>query len=334
MSQSPSKLSQLPESLGALYAPIQVELEQAEATLRETLSSEHAFVDELVQHGFQLGGKRLRPALTLLSGRACGSLVDSHPTLAAAMEVIHTATLVHDDVLDDATTRRHLATINAQWSTEASVLTGDYLLAQSLCMAADTNDPVVIREIAGTCRHMCEGELRQVAERGNLTLDEDEYFRIIDGKTASLLAACCRLGAHLAGASDATIAALGRYGTELGLAFQIVDDLLDLLGDEATVGKSLGSDLAKQKMTLPLIRLFETASPERRSELETLLTSPTSNAAETFRAILHESDAIEYARTAARSHVDAARQALEALPDSPARDSLEGIAEFVLQRKH
>ena len=207
----------------------------------------------------------------LLSAKACGGIRPEHLTLAAMVEVIHTATLVHDDVLDEATIRRHLDTVNARWSNEVSVLLGDYLLARAICLASSLDDNFACRAISESARHMCEGELRQIESRGNYDLSEADYFEIIAGKTAALMACCCRLGAHYAGAEPAVCEALARYGHDLGVAFQIADDVLDLVGEEATVGKSLGTDLLKQKATLPLIRLLGTVDSAERNELTSLL---------------------------------------------------------------
>ena len=197
-----------------------------------------------------------------MSAQACGGVRPEHLTLATAAELIHTATLVHDDVLDEATIRRHLDTVNARWNNEVSVLLGDYLFARALCLTSSLDDNFACRTITETTRRMCEGELRQIENRGNYGLSEAEYVEIIAGKTATLMACCCRLGAHYAGAAAGDLRhAWPATATELGVAFQIADDVLDLLGEEATVGKSLGTDLLKQKATLPLIRLFETADP-------------------------------------------------------------------------
>jgi octaprenyl-diphosphate synthase len=338
MERETGRRMSLPPELDAIYATIRGELEQTEDMLYGVLCSEHPFVDQLVRHGFRMGGKRLRPALVLLSGVACGSLTETHRTLAAAVEVIHTATLVHDDILDEATTRRHMETINSRWSTEAGVLVGDFLLAQALCLAAETDDPFAVREIAAGCKVMCEGELRQTASRGDFGLTEEEYFKIIEGKTASLLRVCCRLGAHYAGGTPEQIDALGEFGRKIGLAFQIVDDLLDLLGDESRVGKSLGTDLKKRKLTLPMIRMLECSSSKRRQELLAAWEEEEPAADENLSngdltASLKNSDALAYAEEAAKREIKEAVELLRAiLPDSESRTSLEGLAHFVVKR--
>ncbi len=188
------------QALRGLYEPVASELEEVEALLQRELSSDNPFVDRLAQHGARLGGKRLRPALVLLSAKACGGVRPEHLTLAAMVEVIHTATLIHDDVLDEATIRRHLDTVNARWNNEVSILLGDYLLARAICLASSLDENFACRAISESARHMCEGELRQIESRGNFDLSEGDYFEIIAGKTATLTACCCGLGSHYAGA--------------------------------------------------------------------------------------------------------------------------------------
>ena len=323
-----------PQILPALYAPIQVGLHQVEDVFREVLRSKSPFVDDLVKYGFRLGGKRLRPALLLLSGLACGCFGPDHILLAAAVEMIHTATLIHDDVLDEATMRRHLDTVNARWDNETSVILGDYLFARALCLASSVEDVFASRELHAASRLMCEGELRQIESRGDYGLTEEQYFDIVRGKTAALTASCCRLGAHFSGADLEVEDALTHYGLHLGVAFQIADDLLDVQGDEAKVGKSLGTDLLKQKSTLPVIRLLEQASPEARNRLVAQLHSSDDHRREILRPYWENSDALVYAHEKAVVFSQLAVQQLEAIPPSPARDSLTGLAEFVISRQH
>jgi octaprenyl-diphosphate synthase len=323
----------LPDDLRALYAPVAGELESVERLLQQELSSRSSFVERLGQHGFRLGGKRLRPALVLLSAQACGGIRPEHLVLATAAELIHTATLVHDDVLDEATIRRHLDTVNARWSNEVGVLLGDYLFARALCLTTSLDDNFASRVIIETTRRMCEGELRQIENRGNYGLSQAEYIEIIAGKTAMLMACCCRLGAHYAGAAPEIDERLARYGHGLGVAFQIADDVLDLLGEEATVGKSLGTDLLKQKPTLPLIRLFEKVDPQQRQAIRSLLSQSGNHRRDALQPWFDEVDAIGYARGEAESFGRLAGAELTPLADTPARRSLAGLAEFVITRR-
>jgi octaprenyl-diphosphate synthase len=333
MKQSIKGQATVPDILRTLYVPIAAELEQVENILHDELRSDHPFVDKLVKHGFRLGGKRLRPALLLLAGKACGALQQEHYVLGAVVELIHTATLIHDDVLDEAVIRRHLDTINARWDNEASVLLGDYLFARSICLASTLEDHFATKVLSATAKIMCEGELRQIENRGNYNLGEDQYLSIIGNKTAELMACSCRLGAYYADANYDCLEALRRYGYNLGMAFQIADDLLDLVGDENTVGKSLGTDLHKQKATLPLIRLLEQASPSEKNELVGLLSDSGNHRLELLRKWFDETDAIAHARDQAISFTRSAANELAALPPSPALDSLQGIAEFVVNRQ-
>jgi octaprenyl-diphosphate synthase len=332
MKQLAADRAKVPTLLETLYAPARKELDDVEELLRRELRSDHAFVDRLAQYGFHLGGKRLRPALVLLSGKMLGSAGEDHVVLAAAMEMIHTATLIHDDVLDEATLRRHLETINSRWDNEASVLLGDYLFARSICLISRLDDPFAYRAISEAARLMCEGELRQVGSRGDYELSEDEYLDIIADKTAALMSCCCRLGAYYAGGDDEACDALARCGHYLGVAFQIADDLLDLTGDERAVGKSLGTDLVKQKPTLPLIRLLEVCSDAHRAKIIELLARSGNHRGPALRPYFDESDAVSYSRETAVRFARQAGRELSALPASEARDMLLGLTEFVVTR--
>ncbi|MBN2022054.1 MAG: polyprenyl synthetase family protein [Pirellulales bacterium] len=309
-------------------------MDDVEQVLRDELSSRYPVVDQLVKHGFRLGGKRMRPALLILSGKACGGLSRDHVPLAAATELIHTATLIHDDVLDEAALRRHRDTVNARWDNEASILLGDYLLARAICLASSVDDPFACRAIGQAAKSMCEGELRQVIGRGNYALAEQDYLDIIAGKTAALCACCCRLGAYYAGAAVEQQEALSRFGQSLGVAFQIADDLLDLLGDEATTGKSLGSDLAKQKSTLPLIRMLSQLSAGGRDEVMRILAGSDNHYAAALEPWFERTDAVSYTRTKAGEFVRQAASELAVLPPNAARDQLARLTEFVVNRRH
>jgi len=332
MDSSVEHRASVPASLRALYEPVATELEAVERLLERELSSDNPFVNRLAQHGFRLGGKRLRPALVLLTAHACGGVRPEHVPLAATTELIHTATLIHDDVVDEATLRRHLDTVNARWDNEASVLLGDYLLARAICLIGSLGDNFACRAIGESARRVCEGELRQIENRGNFELAEEDYFDIIGGKTAALTACCCRLGAHYAGAEPAVCDAMTRYGHDLGLAFQIADDVLDLVGDQAVVGKSLGTDLVKQKATLPLIHALRSADSKQREELKSLLAEPDGQSRETLRPWLERFDAIAYARQRSREFTTRAGEQLAVLHSTPAARSLLGLTDFVVNR--
>lgn len=332
MSQTVNDREATSEILSALYLPIEEELAEVEQILRNELRSRFPFVDELVRYGCLLGGKRMRPALLLLTAKATGNLRREHAVLAAVVEMIHTATLVHDDVLDEAVQRRHLATVNSRWNNEASVLLGDYLFTHAFYLASTLESTFACRLIGRATNTVCEGELRQIATRGNYLLDEEQYLQIIEAKTAELVACCCRIGAHYAGASGDTVERLTRYGRDLGIAFQIADDLLDVVGDEATTGKSLGTDLDLQKPTLPVIRALQLATADEREDLLNVLAASGDERKAALNLWFDRFDALSYARSRACWYAERARLELATLPPSPAQQTLLLLAEFVVSR--
>ncbi len=315
-----------------LYAPIRADLVEVERILAGTLKSRYERITALVDHVSHYRGKRLRPALLLLTARACGRVVPAHHVLAAVVEMIHTATLVHDDVLDAATVRRHVATVNAEWGVPASILLGDYLFTHAFHLAATTGSADACRLIGDATNRTCEGELCQGLQRGNLGLSEGEYLDVIDGKTADLIACCGRLGALFSGATPETVERLARYGRGLGLAFQIADDLLDLVGEERATGKSLGTDLEQQKMTLPLIHLLERAPTGVGQRLRQLLASPGNHKRDALRPHLAETGALDYAYGRAEDFAARARGELACLPGTPCRAILESLCDRVVHR--
>ncbi|MBI3272114.1 MAG: polyprenyl synthetase family protein [Planctomycetes bacterium] len=326
-----------PPPLGAtllvtsLYGPIERDLEHVELRLRGDLESTYPVLERLVAHVSQFRGKRLRPALLLLSARACGEVREIHYGLGAIVELIHTATLVHDDVLDEATLRRNIESLPMRWGNEMSVLFGDYLFARAFHLAADLRSQEALDILARASEALCLGEMLQTSERWNLQLSEEQYLSIIEKKTASLFGACCRLGAHFAGASPAVAAAFERFGTDFGLAFQIVDDFVDLTGDEARAGKSLGTDLLKGKLTLPLIRLLAAVPAERRTELAGLFTATEGFLERRGRVagLLEEYGIREAMKEQAGKLSARARAALSAVPPSPFADDLGRLADGV-----
>lgn len=316
-----------------IYAPIEAELAEVESILRAELRSEHPYVDELVRYGCLLGGKRLRPTLLLLTAKAIGEVTPAHLTLGAVVEMIHTATLVHDDVLDEAETRRHLATVNSRWDTKASVLLGDYLFTHAFYLASTTGSTWACREIGRATNIVCEGELRQKGCRGDFALSEQEYLEIIAAKTAELTACSSRLGAYYAGAAEAAVEKMTQFGRDLGVAFQIIDDVLDLKGDEDTTGKSLGTDLEQQKPTLPIIHALQQSNANEREEKLTRL-STESASREELVPWMEQHGSLEYAFEVARKHAARAVDCLDCLDDGIGTDALRLVAHFVVQRSH
>jgi octaprenyl-diphosphate synthase len=319
-------------TLTRLVECIAPQLAAVDELFHAELSSDLACVNTLVKHVSRFRGKMLRPMLVLLSGKACGELTDAHVTIATVVEMVHMATLVHDDVLDEAELRRKGATINHLRGNEAAVLLGDYLISHSYHLCSSLDSQLASRLIGRTTNQVCEGELLQIDNRNRIDLDEQTYLQIITRKTASLCGTCCVLGARFAGASENQIRQFETFGVSLGTAFQIQDDILDLVGEENTVGKTLGSDIGKGKMTLPLIHFLRTAPAEHRMLLRSLIQSRDADKVERIRNLLLPSDSIQYAQQRARALVDRARSALLDLPDSEPRRVLDTMAEFVVSR--
>jgi len=319
-------------TLQSLLAPIRDDLAQVEGEIRRMLETHARPLERLLQHVSRFAGKRLRPALAMAAARLFGPVRPEHVTAAAIVELIHTATLVHDDILDESTMRRRVETINALVGSETAVLLGDYIFATCFKEAASLEDRFVSRYLSEVVAIVCRGEILQVHHRNDFDLDEETYFTIIEEKTAALYAAALRCGARLAGAGDEAEQALYTFGLKLGCAFQIVDDILDLTGEEEAVGKSLGTDLEKAKMTLPLLRLRDAAQEEDREHLRAVVRSGDGRARREVRPLLEKYGAIDAARATARKLVAEAEELLERLPAAPERDILARSAAYVLER--
>lgn len=316
----------------SLYEPIAADLEKVCAVFDDELFSDLPIINELCTHLRHYRGKMLRPGLLLLSGRACGKVTDEHLALAAIVELIHMATLVHDDVLDEADVRRRGPTIHRLEGNEAAVLLGDYLFSHAFHLCSSLDSQYASRTLGATTNIVCEGELHQVHHRGDLGLTQEQYLEIITRKTASLIGTCCKLGAHFAGADDSVAAALEQYGLSFGIAFQITDDVLDITGNEDRMGKSLGRDLQKRKLTLPLIHALTKSPPETQRKLRMFLSAEEPDRAAVCR-ILSETDSVSFALRTARRYIEAATGALDILPASDARDALRRMACQISERE-
>lgn len=316
-----------------LFSSITDDLEQAARIFRDELHSERPFVSELCRHVEQFRGKQIRPALVLLSAQACGGVRRAHRVLAAVVEMVHIATLVHDDVLDEADIRRQAATVSRRWGNESAVLLGDMLFSHAFRLCSSLDDQFAAQLIGQTAVTLCTGELMQVGNCDNLDLTEAEYFEIIESKTASLIGTCCLLGARYAGADERTVRQLNEFGLALGTAFQIVDDVLDLVGNESEVGKSLGRDVDKGKLTLPVIHYLRTCAARQREQVLALLNDGDPRRYRRVAEMLNESDSIDYARQVASEHVRRALDIISELPASDARETLAAMAEFVVTRR-
>ncbi len=319
-------------SLAVINDIIRDEMAAVEERFNTELFSDLTCVNTLIRHVARFRGKMLRPMLLLLSGKAAGALTDAHITLGTVVEMVHMSTLVHDDVLDEAELRRKGATINHLRGNEAAVMLGDYLISHSYHLCSSLDSQHASRLIARTTNQLCEGELLQIHNRHNYALDEKTYLDIITRKTAVLIAASCALGARYAGGSPAMVSAAENYGLCLGIAFQIQDDILDIVGEPSQVGKTLGIDIEKGKMTLPMIHFMRTAPREHRDLLRSLLDSETHDKSDKIRNLVLPSDSIPFARTRAHEYVDEARRSLTALPDGEPRRVLDMLADFVINR--
>ncbi|MCA9079414.1 MAG: polyprenyl synthetase family protein [Planctomycetaceae bacterium] len=326
------RLEHASELLTWVEREIGLQLLETERTFEAELESANPFVADIIAHTRKFRGKRLRPILLLLAGKAAGGLTTSHPVLAAVVEMIHTATLVHDDVLDVADVRRHVATVNVRWNNETSVLYGDYLFTHAFHLAASLETTEACRVIGRATNRVCEGELTQVRHRGDLFLNESTYFEIIDGKTAELCAVACWLGGRYAQAEDRQIAALEQYGRNLGLAFQIADDVLDLTGTEEAVGKTLGTDLSQQKLTLPIIRLLHQLSGSSARDLRQQIQDEGEQAAPEVMRLCREEGVLDSTLKTAQDLAQEATSLLNILPASPARQLLQQLPRVAVDR--
>jgi octaprenyl-diphosphate synthase len=316
--------------LSRLYAPILPELKQVEEMYQSELSSDDPYIANLLEYIEDYSGKKLRPALLLLAGKACGQLSRDHIVLGVVAEMLHTATLVHDDILDDALLRRKRASINALAGNEVSVLLGDHIFSHAFEISLECSTPVGAREFSRAMARTCFGEIMQVHNRNNFELSEAKYFEIIEGKTAELYATSASLGAHYAGADEKTCRAFYDYGMNLGRAFQIMDDLLDMLGEESLVGKTLGSDVEKGKPTLPLIHHLAHVNEAGR---EQALKAAAEGRRLELMELLHQTGSFKYAAARANAFVAAAKKGLDVLPKGEMQDLLYEIADFVLSRE-
>jgi len=329
---------------GPIAAAFEAELAGVEARLTAELTSDLGCVNALVRHSEQYHGKMLRPTLVFVTAMATARdgepITERHRVAATVVEMIHMATLVHDDVLDEAVVRRGGPALNHLCGNEAAVMLGDFLLSHAYHLSCRLVDTPVLEMLAQTTNRVCEGELLQLANRGNWQLDERTYFEIIRRKTASLCGACCRVAAALHDADDATCAMFGRYGEKLGLAFQVIDDLLDLTGSEQTVGKTLRRDLQSAKPTLPIIHHLQTVGADDRRLLQRIDSlSPAAGpgdedqAVQSIAALLDETDSIAYAARYAHRLTDEAISDIGRLPDTPAKAIMADIAAALVSRQ-
>lgn len=320
------------DRLSTLLAP---EMEAVNALIRSRMESRHApRIPEVTAHLVEAGGKRLRPMLTLAAARMLGYRGTHHHLLAATVEFIHTATLLHDDVVDESRQRRGRPTANLLWDNKSSVLVGDYLFARSFQLMTETGNLRVMEILSNASAVIAEGEVLQLTAAQDLGTDEAVYLQVVRGKTAALFSAATEVGAVIAGATPAQVQALYDYGDALGIAFQIVDDILDYSGAAETIGKNIGDDFRERKLTLPVIKAVAQADAGEREFWQRTIEKGDQQDGDLDRAlaILARHGAIEAARADALSWAAGARRSLDALPEGEIRQLLAELADFVVAR--
>ncbi len=318
-----------------ILAEVEGDLNAIEAALADNLTPHLDLVRQIAGHLLFAGGKRLRPLLMVICARLCGYRGNYDVTFSTIFEFIHAATLLHDDVIDGGTLRRGRTAAHRIWDPAAVVLTGDFLMARALSIAARTGMMRILEVVAGVMQEMVQGEILQLQRKGQVDLTEAEYLRIIHCKTAVLFEGACRVSAILAGAGAGAEQALADYGRHLGLAFQMADDLLDYTQQSAALGKLPGADLREGKLTLPVIHALSRAPQDDRQTMCAIIENPefTAEAFDALTALLRRYGGIDYTRTLAAGHIDQAKQRLETFADSNPRAILMDIADYALWRK-
>ena len=317
-----------------IIKPIKSELEIFEDYFRQAMRSKIPFVDIIARYIIKQKGKRIRPALVLLSAKACGEVNESTYRGASLVEILHTATLIHDDVVDEANTRRGFPSINAVWKNKIAVLMGDYLLAKGLLLSLDNNDYKFLKTTSQSVRRMSEAEILQIKKSRDLDIDEETYMNIISGKTASLFATCCEIGASSVTDNQEIINQMNKFGETLGIVFQMRDDLLDFTGRKSITGKPTGLDLKEKKLTLPLIHALTIAPRgEKKQVIQIVKKGSTKKDLLKIIDFANKYSGIEYTIKRAGEYSERAEKILELLPPSPSKESLLHFIEFVLQRE-
>lgn len=317
-----------------LAQSIAADMDAVNSVIRRKLHSDVSLVNQIAEYIISAGGKRLRPVLVLLMANAYAYKGTAHHELAAVVEFIHTATLLHDDVVDESSLRRGRATANALFGNAASVLVGDFLYSRSFQMMADLANMRVMQILSEATNVIAEGEVLQLLNMHDPDVSQERYLQVIRSKTAKLFEAAAELGALIAGANDVQIAAAGEYGRSLGTAFQLIDDVLDYAGDAAEIGKNVGDDLREGKPTLPLIYLMENGTPEQRELVRTCIEQGDEQHFDAVLDAVTSSGALDFTRRQAEVAAERAADAIADLPDSEFKDSLLQLAHFSVHRTH
>jgi octaprenyl-diphosphate synthase len=295
------------------------------------IRSEVDLIPEIIYHLIGSGGKRFRPLLLLATSALCGYRGERRYSLSAVVEFIHTATLLHDDVIDHAQIRRGKVSANNVWGNAASVLVGDFLYSKSFKLMTEEGNLAILKLLSTTTNTMSEGEVFQLVKAGDVNLTEKEYLFIIEKKTSTLISAACAVGGILGNASDAKIEALTRFGMRIGAAFQITDDTLDYTANEEEFGKAIGKDIEEGKITLPLIRTLKKCSPHERETIKGAIKCKEQSLGDVV-SLIHKYDGINYALNKARSYITEGKEFLECFEDCPAKTSLLTISDYIVER--
>ncbi|NKE69930.1 polyprenyl synthetase family protein [Candidatus Manganitrophus noduliformans] len=311
-------------------------LDEVEEQIKKGLDSEVTLINKVAYHILSSGGKRIRPLLLIISAQLCQSVDKRHIHLAGMVEFIHTATLLHDDVLDNAEVRRGIPAARLLWGNQASILVGDYLYTLAVCQAVKMENFEINYLLSTTCRRMSEGETLQLVHSRDLDLTEATYLQIIEYKTAALLSAACKLGGIIGNESDEKKEALSRYGRNLGIAFQVADDTLDYVADRARLGKSPGKDIKEGKVTLPLLHLLQHCSSKDKRELKKVIKKAAllKRDLSFVTGLMEQYGSIAYARKKAQDYANRAKSDLSIFSDSLHRQALCTVADYVVRRDH
>ncbi|HVO73554.1 MAG TPA: polyprenyl synthetase family protein, partial [Ignavibacteriaceae bacterium] len=321
------------KNLSAISLPIKSELDRFEELFKKSMKSKVGLVDLIARYIIRQKGKKIRPLLVLLSAKISGGITERTYRGALLVELLHTATLVHDDVVDNADKRRGFWSVNKVFKNKAAVLMGDYLLSRGLMLAVEGKDYDFLGVITNSVKRMSEGELLQIQKTRKLDIDEETYFKVISDKTASLLETCCEIGAMSATENEIYSSAMRKFGDSIGIAFQIRDDILDYEGKSSLIGKPVGGDIKEKKITLPLIYSLDQVSNGEASKLKKLIKN--GNDKESIRKIIEfvqNHKGIEYALNTANAYSLKAKESLKIFPDSPAKLALEALVDFIIER--
>ena len=314
---------------------IEPDLTKLEASINRLVTTKVGFIKEIVNHIIKSGGKRVRPILVILSARLCGHKDDEHIPYAAIVEFIHTATLLHDDVVDNAQTRRGASTANTIWGNEASVLVGDFLYAKSFELLADEGNSEIFGVMASTTKSLSEGEILELIRTSDIETTEEDYFEIIGNKTAVLFSVACEIGAILGKVDSSKKSSLKSFGHNLGIAFQLQDDILDYTSYDNILGKRVGTDIKEGKITLPLIYAIKSSNDKEKSSIQKILkkSNVTVRDFESVRKTIIKYGGIEYAIDTTKKYTEAAKECLNVFGASPYKEALLTITDYMLSRK-